>query len=183
MMSGDSYSINIAGLERHLRLFEIKPGLRIAILNILGDTELVQACARELGQLLKDVKFDVLVTAEAKSIPLAHSLSAELMKPYVVLRKTYKAYMGDALRAETLSITTGQAQLLVLDEKDRELVSGKKVVILDDVISTGSTLQGMRMLMERAGAVVVREAAILTEGERSKWEKIIALGHLPLFTD
>jgi adenine phosphoribosyltransferase len=183
MTEGEAYTINIAGLERHLRLFEIKPGLRIAILNILGDTELVQACARELGARLRALPFDVLVTAEAKSIPLAHALSAEIKKPYVILRKTYKPYMGDALRAETLSITTGQPQLLVLDEKDRSLISGKKVVLLDDVISTGSTLQGMRMLMERAGASVVKEAAILTEGERSKWEQIIALGHLPLFTD
>jgi adenine phosphoribosyltransferase len=179
----ESYTIKIAGLERHLRLFEIKPGLRIAILNILGDTELVQACARELGRRLKVEDFDVLVTAEAKSIPLAHALSAEIKKPYVVLRKTYKPYMGDALRAETLSITTGQPQLLVLDEKDRSQLAGKKVILLDDVISTGSTLQGMRMLMERAGATVVKEAAILTEGERSEWEQIIALGHLPLFTD
>lgn len=183
MTQRETYAINIAGLERHLRLFEIKPGLRIAILNILGDTELVQACARALAARLKDVGFDVLVTAEAKSIPLAHALSNELKKPYVVLRKTYKPYMGDALQAETLSITTGTAQLLVLDEKDRALLVGKKVVILDDVISTGSTLQGMRMLMDRAGAAVVKEAAILTEGERSQWEAIVSLGHLPLFTD
>ncbi len=183
MSARETYSIEIAGLKRHLRLFEIKPGLRIAILNILGDTELVQACAKELGRKLRSSKFDVLVTAEAKSIPLAHALSVELGKPYVILRKTYKPYMGDALKAETLSITTGQPQLLVLDEKDRDLLKGKQVVILDDVISTGSTLQGMRMLIERAGATVVREAAILTEGERSKWEQILSLGHLPLFTD
>ncbi len=183
MPGHETYSIEIAGLKRHLRLFEIKPGLRIAILNILGDTELVQACAKELGKQLRSFKFDVLVTAEAKSIPLAHALSVELGKPYVILRKTYKPYMGDALRAETLSITTGQPQLLVLDEKDKDLLKGKSVVILDDVISTGSTLQGMRMLIERAGATVVREAAILTEGERSKWERILSLGHLPLFTD
>jgi adenine phosphoribosyltransferase len=183
MSAPETYFIEIAGLKRHLRLFEIKPGLRIAILNILGDTELVQACARELGKQLRPSKFDVLVTAEAKSIPLAHALSVELDKPYVILRKTYKPYMGDALRAETLSITTGQPQLLVLDEKDRDLLKGKQVVILDDVISTGSTLQGMRMLIERAGGTVVREAAILTEGERSKWERILSLGHLPLFTD
>lgn len=183
MSEREAYSIKIAGLERHLRLFEIKPGLRIAILNILGDTELVQACARELGKKLRGVSFDVLVTAEAKSIPLAYALSAEIKKPYVILRKSYKPYMGDALRAETLSITTGQPQLLVLDEKDRSLLVGKKVVLLDDVISTGSTLQGMRILMERVGASVVKEAAILTEGERSKWEQIISLGHLPLFTD
>ncbi len=183
MTTRETYSIEIAGLKRELRLFEIKPGLRIALLNILGDTELVQACARELGKQLKDVKFDVLITAEAKSIPLAYALSMETKKPYVVLRKTYKPYMGDALKAETLSITTGQPQVLILDEKDRELLRGKKVLIVDDVISTGSTLQGMRMVIEKAGATVVKEVAILTEGERSKWEQIISLGHLPLFTD
>jgi adenine phosphoribosyltransferase len=183
MTTPETYSIKIAGLQRYLRLFEIKPGLRIAILNILGDTELVEACARELGQRLRALTFDVLVTAEAKSIPLAHAISAVIKKPYVVLRKTYKPYMGDALKAETLSITTGQPQLLVLDEKDRALLSGKKIILLDDVISTGSTLQGMRMLMERAGASVISEVAILTEGERSRWEDIISLGHLPLFTD
>ena len=183
MSERESYSIEIAGLKRDLRLFQIKPGLRIAILNILGDTELVQACARELGKQLKNVKFDVLVTAEAKSIPLAYALSAEMKKPYVILRKTYKAYMGDALTAETLSITTGQPQILVLDEKDRELLKGKKVLVVDDVISTGSTLQGMHMVIEKAGGTIVKEAAILTEGERSKWDKIISLGHLPLFTD
>ena len=183
-MSGrETYSIEIAGLKRDLRLFEIKPGLRIAILNILGDTELVQACARELAKQLKDIKFDVFVTAEAKSIPLAYALSAEMKKPYVILRKTYKPYMGDALRAETLSITTGQPQTLILDEKDRELLKGRQVLIVDDVISTGSTLQGMHMIIEKAGGTIVKEAAILTEGERSKWDKIVSLGHLPLFTD
>jgi adenine phosphoribosyltransferase len=178
-----TYAIEIAGLKRELRLFEIKPGLRIAILNILGDTELVQACAKELSKKLKDTEYDVLVTAEAKSIPLAHALSVETKKPYVILRKTYKPYMGDALKAETLSITTGQPQILILDEKDRELIQGKKVVVLDDVISTGSTLQGMRMILEKAGASVAREAAILTEGDRAQWMHIISLGHLPLFTD
>jgi adenine phosphoribosyltransferase len=125
----------------------------------------------------------VLITAEAKSIPLAYALSVEAQKPYIILRKTYKPYMGDALKAETLSITTGQPQVLILDEKDRELLKGRKAVILDDVISTGSTLQGMRMILEKAGATVVAEAAILTEGDRAKWMHIISLGHLPLFTD
>ena len=143
----------------------------------------MQACARELGKQLKSLKFDLFVTAEAKSIPLAYALSVAMKKPYVVLRKTYKPYMGNALTAETLSITTGQPQLLIMDEKDRELMKGKKVVIVDDVISTGSTLQGMRMVIEKANATVIKEAAILTEGERSKWEQIISLGHLPLFTD
>ncbi len=183
MANRDTYSIEIAGVKRELRLFEIKPGLRIAILNILGDTELVQACARELAKKLSEVNYDILVTAEAKSIPLAYALSVETKKPYVVLRKTYKPYMGDALKAETLSITTGQPQLLILDEKDRQTLDGKKVVILDDVISTGSTLQGMRMILDKANANVVAEAAILTEGDRAQWMHIYSLGYLPLFTE
>jgi adenine phosphoribosyltransferase len=182
-MSYETYSVEIAGLKRELRLFQIAPGLRIAILNILGDTELVQACAKELAKKLQHLDYDILVTAEAKSIPLAYALSVETKKPYVVLRKTYKPYMGDAIQAETLSITTGQPQILILDEKDRALVSGKKVIIVDDVISTGSTLQGMRMILDKAGAKVVAETAIMTEGEKSQWLQIIALGHLPLFTD
>ena len=182
MSSYETYAVEVAGLKRNLRLFEIKPGLKIAILNILGDTEFVQACARELAQKLKGKDYDLLVTAEAKSIPLAHALSVETKKPYVVLRKTYKPYMGDALRAETLSITTGQPQVLILDEKDIELMKGKKVVIVDDVISTGSTLQGMRMVIDKAGASVAAEASIFTEGDRAQWSNIISLGHLPLFT-
>ena len=179
----ETYTVEIAGLKRDLRLFEIKPGLKIAILNILGDTELVQVSAKELAQRLKDTNYDLLVTAEAKSIPLAYALSVETRKPYVVLRKAYKPYMGNALQAETLSITTGQPQTLILDEKDVELVKGKKVVIVDDVISTGSTLQGMRMVLDKAGASVAAQAAIFTEGDRAQWMHIVSLGHLPLFTE
>ncbi len=183
MTKRENYSIEIAGLKRELPLFEIKPGLRIAILNILGDTQLVQACAKELNKQLKGKDYDVIVTAEAKSIPLAYALSVESKKPYVVLRKAYKPYMGDALKAETLSITTGQPQILILDEKDKDFIQGKKVLILDDVISTGSTLQGMRMILDKANASVSAEAAILTEGDRAQWMHIVSLGHLPLFTD
>src|SRR5215208_5083235 len=179
----ETYSVEVAGLKRDLRLFEIKPGLKIAILNILGDTEFVQACAKALTAKLKDKEYDVLVTAEAKSIPLAYALSVETKKPYVVLRKAYKPYMGAALQAETLSITTGQPQTLILDEKDVESIKGKKVIILDDVISTGSTLQGMRMILSKAGSSVVAEAAIFTEGDSAQWTNIISLGHLPLFTE
>jgi adenine phosphoribosyltransferase len=179
----ETYPVEIAGLKRDLRLFEIKPGLKIAILNILGDTELVQACAKELAQKLKDREYDLLVTAEAKSIPLVHALSVETKKPYVVLRKSYKPYMGDAIKAETLSITTGQPQILILDEKDIASVRGRNVVTVDDVVSTGSTLQGMRMVLDKAGASIVADAAIFTEGDRAQWSNIIALGHLPLFTE
>jgi adenine phosphoribosyltransferase len=183
MSNRQVHSIEIAGVKRDLPLFEIKPGLKIAILNILGDTELVQACARELGKKLQDVDYDILVTAEAKSIPLAYALSVETKKPYVVLRKTYKPYMGDALKAETLSITTGQPQLLILDEKDRVIIQNKKVVILDDVISTGSTLQGMKVILEKANANIAAQSSILTEGDIAKWSDIVSLGHLPLFTE
>ena len=183
MPTHETYTVDIAGLKRDLRLFEVKPGLKIAILNILGDTELVQACARELAQKLKDTEYDLLVTAEAKSIPLAYALSVETKKPYVVLRKSYKPYMGKALKAETLSITTGQPQTLILDEKDVDLMRGKNVVIVDDVISTGSTLQGIRMILDKAGSSVAAQAAIFTEGDRAQWMHIISLGHLPLFTE
>jgi adenine phosphoribosyltransferase len=177
------YPVVIAGVRRDLPLFEVKPGLRIAVLNILGDTELVQAAAEELARRLEDCQYDILLTAEAKSIPLAHALSAETGKDYVVLRKSYKLYMGDAIEVETLSITTGRPQTLYLDEKDVELVRGKKAVLVDDVISTGSTLSGMRLAMEKAGATVVAVVAVLTEGDRDQWRDVIALGHLPLFTE
>jgi adenine phosphoribosyltransferase len=178
----DTYPVEIAGVHRDLRLFQVAPGVRIAVLNILGDTELVIACAKALAAKLQDIDYSVLVTAEAKAIPLAYQLAVETQKPYVVLRKTYKPYMGEALSAETLSITTGKPQTLFLDEKDHELVKMKNVVLVDDVISTGSTLQGMRLVMEKAGATVVQEVGIFTEGERAQWRHIIALGHLPLFT-
>lgn len=179
----ETYGMDIAGIHRELELFEIKPGLKIAILNILGDVELVQACAKALAEKLADTDYDVLVTAEAKSIPVAYALAVETGKPYVILRKAYKPYMGEALQSETLSITTGKPQTLYLDEKDRDLIAGKRVVIIDDVISTGSTLQGMRLILEKAGGDIAAEAAILTEGERAKWADIISLGHLPVFSD
>jgi len=183
MSTPETYPVEIAGVQRELRLFRVAPTLRIAILNILGDTELVQASAKALAAKLESVSYDFIITAEAKSIPLAYALSVETKKPYVVLRKSYKSYMGDALKAETLSITTGQPQTLILDEKDRAQVSGKKAIAVDDVISTGSTLQGIRSILEQAGASVAGEAAIMTEGDESQWTQIIALGHLPLFPD
>ncbi len=177
------YPVEIAGLKRDLRLFEVAPGVRIAIINILGDTELIQACAGALAAQLSTYEADAIVTAETKSIPLAFALAAELKKPWIVLRKSYKPYMGDALQAETLSITTGQVQTLYLDEKDRTLLQGKQVIVVDDVISTGSTLQGMQMVLNKAGARVAARAAIFTEGDRAKWQDIVALGHLPVFAD
>lgn len=182
MNKQENYTVRIEGVTRHLPLFAVSPQLRIAVFNLLGDTEITIAAARGLAKKLAKIKADVLVTAEAKSIPLAYHLSVEMSKPYVVLRKDYKPYMGSVLSAETLSITTGKPQTLFLDEKDQGLLRGKKVILVDDVISTGSTLQGMRLLMDKAGAEIVAEAAVFTEGERAQWGHIIALGHLPLFT-
>lgn len=177
----DTFTVDIAGVTRELPLFEVKPGLRIAVLNILGDTDLVEASAKALISKLEGRQFDLLVTAESKSIPLAHAMAVQKNIQYVVLRKSYKPYMGDALEVETNSITTGSEQKLILDEKDLRLIEGKKVLIVDDVISTGSTLEAMRKLMDMANATVVEEVAIFTEGNEDDWKGIISLGHLPLF--
>lgn len=179
----ETYTVKIAGLKRDLPLFEVAPGLRIAVLNILGDTELTEGCAKALAEKLEHIEFELYVTPEAKSIPLAHALSALTGKGYVVLRKAYKPYMGEALHTHTQSITTGKTQDLYLDEKDRSLIAGRKVVLIDDVISTGSTLNGMHELMALAGAEISAEAAIFTEGDPAEWTNIIALGNLPLFKD
>ena len=183
MSPKQTHPIEIAGIKRELPLFEIKPGLKIAVLNILGDTELVEASAKALAKKLADIEYDVLITPEAKSIPIAYAISVVTGKPYAVLRKNYKLYMGDATIAKTLSITTGKPQTLILDEKDAELIKNKKVILIDDVISTGSTLKGMHQLMAKAKAEVAAEATILTEGDKEEWAHIISLGHIPLFTE
>ncbi len=182
-MADEFHTVEVAGVKRNLPLMEIKPGVKIAILNILGDYEFVNVASAELAQKLMGRDIEVLVTAEAKSIPLAHAISSKMQLPYVVLRKAHKPYMGDALQSETLSITTGQPQTLFLDAKDRQLVAGKRIAIVDDVISTGSTLQGMRLIMDKAGAIVAAEAAIFTEGDRAQWFDIVALGHLPVWVE
>ena len=182
MNARETYTVDVAGVTRDLPLFDVAPGVRIAILNILGDTELVRAAAGALSDRIGALDADVLVTAETKSIPLVHELSARLGLPYVVLRKQYRPYMGDALQVETLSITTGVPQTLFLDEKDRHLLDGKRVVVVDDVISTGSTLEAMRQVVEQAGGTTVAETAVFTEGDKAKWGNIIAVGHLPVFT-
>ena len=175
-----THSITIAGVTRALPLFEVAPGVRIAVLNILGDTELTEAAAKALVRRLPPCEF--IVTAEAKSIPLAYAMSVHSGIPYLVLRKSVKGYMGKALGVETNSITTGKPQMLYLDERDLKAVAGKRVALVDDVVSTGSTQAAMRALMEQAGATVVADAAILTEGDAQKWRHVLALGHVPVFT-
>lgn len=182
MSKRDVYTVQVAGLTRHLPLFEVAPGVRIAIFNMLGDTYVAKAAAAALAEQLRGVEADVLLTAEAKSMPLVYEMSALMGLPYVVLRKSYKSYMGDALSAETVSITTGRKQTLYLDEKDFPRLQGKRAIVIDDVISTGSTLEGMREIVRKAQGTVAQVAAVFTEGEQD-WSGIIALGNLPVFID
>jgi adenine/guanine phosphoribosyltransferase-like PRPP-binding protein len=177
----ETYRVEIEGVERDLPLFEVAPELRIAVFNLLGDTEVVEAAATGLARRLANVDADLLVTAETKSVPLVYELARQMDKPWIVLRKQFKPYMGETVSAETVSITTGHPQWLYLDEKDRALVEGKRAVIVDDVISTGSTLEGMRKVVRQAGGEVAAEAAVFTEGDARETEGIVALGHLPLF--
>ncbi|MBE2200797.1 MAG: adenine phosphoribosyltransferase [Anaerolinea sp.] len=181
MLPRETYTVEIAGITRHLPLFEVVSGVRIAIFNMLGDTFVVKAAAAALAERLKLVDAHVLVTAEAKSIPLIYEMSALMGLPYVVLRKSYKSYMGEAINAETHSITTGKPQTLYLDEKDRALVDGKNVILVDDVVSTGSTLDGMQTVITKAGAQVSAIAAVFTEGD-ADWSHVVALANLPVFT-
>ena len=178
-----TFCVKFAGIERELPLFEAAPGVRIAIFNMLGDVEAVEAAA---DALLPEIPADAeaLVTAEAKSIPLVHALAARAGRTYVVLRKTRKPYMGDALHVVTHSITTGMEQTLYLDEKDRSRIAGRPVALVDDVVSTGSTLEAMRRLMGSVDARVVKELAVFTEGDDAgAFPAIARLGHLPLFRD
>ncbi len=176
-----THRIEIEGVARELPLFEVAPDLRIAVFNLLGDTEIVEAAAAGLARRLDGVSTDVLMTAETKSVPLVYELARRTGKPWVVLRKQYKPYMGETVTAETVSITTGHPQTLHLDEKDRVLVEDRDVVLVDDVISTGSTLDGMRAIVREAGGQVTAVAAVFTEGDADQVEGIVSLGHLPLF--
>lgn len=178
-MSRGYHEVEINGLTRRLPRFPVADGLEIAVFNLLGDTEVVEAAAESLATRIPD-SVDALVTAETKSVPLAYELARRTGKPWVVLRKTYKPYMGDVASATTHSITTGAEQTLYLDEKDREIVAGRRVLLVDDVVSTGSTVDGMRAVMEQVGAEIAGVAAVFTEGDEQPAD-VIALGHLPLF--
>lgn len=179
---GRVFTVQIGHVERKLPLFEVAPGVKIAIFNMLGDTEVVETAADMLSQRIP-IGAEVIVVPEVKAVPLGHALAVRTGLPFTIVRKIKKPYMADTLEAVVVSITTGAPQTLFLDGKDLPLVQGKKAVLLDDVISTGSTLRGMRLLMERAGATVVGEMAVFTEGKPEDWHGIIALGNLPIFTD
>ncbi len=174
------YTVEIAGITRELPLFEVAPGVEIAIFNMLGDTRITKAASAALAEQLEAKPGDVIVTAEAKSIPLAYELSALMGLPYVVLRKTYKPYMGDAISATTESITTQATQTLYLDEKDKLLIEGNYVILIDDVVSTGSTLEAMKSVITAAHGKISAVSAVFTEGDKD-WSEVVALGNLPVF--
>ncbi|GAB5603407.1 phosphoribosyltransferase family protein [Thermus sp. FJN-A] len=173
-----TYPVEIAGVRRELPIVQVGPDVAVALLNLLGDTELTEAAAEELAKRLPP-EVETLVTPEVKAVPLAHALSRITGRPYVVARKTEKPYMINPVSRQVLSITTGKPQLLVLDGADIPLIRGKRVAIVDDVVSTGSTLSGLRELIESVGGQVVAVLAVFTEG--TPRQDVVALGHLPLF--
>lgn len=176
----NSYTLHVAGLTRELPIIKISDELSIASFVILGDTELVCKAAPEIARRLPYV--DILVTAESKGIPLVFEISKLLgMDKYIVARKSIKPYMDSPIVDEVVSITTQKKQLLCLDEKDALSIKGKRVAIIDDVISTGESLQAVERLVEKAGGIVAAKAAILAEGDAAKRKDIIYLEELPLF--
>lgn len=174
------YTLEVAGLTRKLPIISLSEELSIASFVLLGDQEMVTEAAKALHEKLPEV--DVLVTAEAKGIPLVNELARlRNMSRYVVARKSVKVYMKDPLSVEVDSITTASSQKLYLDEEDLLRVKGKRVGIVDDVISTGESLRALEQLVEKAGGNIVGKAAILAEGDAAKRTDIIFLEELPLF--
>lgn len=173
------YEMTIAGLERKLQKFPVSDSLDIAGFIIFGDVELTVAGCKEL--LGKVPEFDVILTPEAKSIPIAYEMARQSGKPYVVARKGVKVYMGDPIKVSVRSITTQKEQTLYLGEGDVEILKGKRVLIVDDVISTGESLSAVRELVKTAGGIEAASCAFLAEGDASKRDDIIYLEQLPLF--
>ena len=176
-----TYEIDIAGLKRQLPLCPLNDELSIGAFVIFGDVELTVHCAAELLKIAPD--YDFIIAPEAKAIPLAYEMARQSGENrYFVARKKAKAYMQGVFSVEVQSITTAGTQTLVIDEADAEAIRGKRVIILDDVISTGESLRAMEVLCEKAGAEVVGKMAVLAEGDAAKREDIIVLAPLPLFT-
>ena len=175
-----TYNLNIAGLKRELPIIKLSYDLSIASFVILGDTEIVKKTAPMIAKKLPEVDF--VVTAEAKGIPLAYEISKILnLNEYIVARKSIKAYMEEPIEVEVNSITTTNSQKLYLNNQDANKIKGKRVALIDDVISTGQSLKALERLVEKAGANVVAKAAILAEGDAKDRKDIIFLEALPTF--
>ena len=174
------YRMNVAGLERDLPLCPVNDKLYIAGFVIFGDQELTVACAREL--LARAPEYDYIITAEAKGIPLAHEMARQTGAPkYFLARKGPKLYMTGVFESTVKSITTAKEQTLYLDGADAKLMEGKKILIVDDVISTGESLSALEVLVEKAGGIICGRMAILAEGDAISRDDIIYLEPLPLF--
>ena len=173
------HKMTIAGLERELPICELNEKLDIAGFIIFGDVELTVAAAEEL--LKKCPEFDYIVTPEAKSIPLAYEMSRQSGKKYFVIRKKQKVYMTNPVSVEVQSITTKSVQTLILDGLDGDQIRGKRVLVVDDVISTGESLIAVEKLLEKFDVNVVGKAAVLAEGDSADRTDIIFLEKLPLF--
>lgn len=174
-----TYKMTIAGLERELPICKVNDHLDIAGFVIFGDVEITVASAAEL--LKKCPEFDFIVAPEAKAIPLAHEMARQSGKPYFICRKGAKLYMQSPVSVNVRSITTDKEQTLFMDSLEGEQLRGKRVVILDDVISTGESLLAVRKLLEQFDANIVAQAAILAEGDAAKRDDIVFLEELPLF--
>lgn len=175
------YELHVAGCTRQLPIMNISDTLAIAGFVILGDTEIVTRTAEELAKKVPEGT-DIILTAETKGIPLAQEMARVLgMKKYIVARKSVKAYMENPICVEDESITTMGKQRLYLSRDDVDLIRGRKVLLVDDVISTGGSMKEMKEITEKAGGRVIGEAAILAEGDAAKREDIIFLAPLPLF--
>lgn len=174
-----TYTLNVAGLTRELTLCPVDETLDIAAFIMFSDVELTVACTAEL--LKKCGEFDVILTAETKGIPLAYEAARQSGKNYVVARKSVKVYMTDPISVKVNSITTAHEQTLYLSQEDIALLKGKRVLILDDVISTGESLTAIEKLAETAGAKIAAKAAVLAEGDAADRDDIIFLEKLPVF--
>ncbi len=175
----ETYTLTVAGVTRELPLCPVNEKLDIAAFVMFSDVELTIACAKAL--LEKVPEFDVILTAEAKGIPLAYEMSRQSGKPYIPARKGPKLYMEDPVIVEDVSITTAAAQKLVVDRKDLDGMGGKRILIVDDVISTGGSLHALDALAAKSQGTVVGRAAVLAEGDAAQRKDIIFLEPLPLF--
>ena len=174
------YKINVAGVERDLPLCPISDSLNIAAFILFGDVELTERSAEALAKLAPE--HDVMITAESKGIPLIHSMSRILGENrYILARKSVKLYMSNVVKCETQSITTANAQTLYINGDDADFMRGKRVLIVDDVISTGGSLLSLENLVNQSGGTVVGKMAILAEGDAIDRDDIIYLEPLPLF--